>query len=302
MNVMRRKLSGARLSLIAIATLAVLAAAALVYGVRTPSHGAAALKGKQASQISCPNPSAAQNSSAEGPNAPMTKAQGAAILAELHTIQSLIQNGRVAPTAGRAAPAIRGVSVPIKSGWHSIGSADAPVTMIEFTDLQCPFCRRFETTTFPELKREYVDTGKVRFISLDLPLAMHQYALSAAEAEECAAQQGKFWQFRDAVLDDQTLPTPNVLLGHVSQLGLHKAEFQKCVEAKGGNAAVQAGQTVAASVGVHGTPGFVVGRAEGGVVRGVVFTGARPLAFFEQRINAVLNQSSRAPGKLSARR
>jgi len=181
--------------------------------------------------------------------------------------------------------------VPIISGWRSVGRADAPVTMIEFTDLQCPFCRQFEKTTFAELKKQYVDTGKVRFVSLDLPLPMHQYAMGAAEAEQCAAQQGKFWQFRNAVLDDQEAPTPDVLSNHAAQLGLHAIQYQKCVEGKGGDAEVQAGRTTATALNVHGTPGFVVGRIEGGAVHGTLFTGSRPLTFFEQSIDRVLNQS-----------
>ena len=291
MNHFSRKAGGAPLSLLVIASIAAVAAGAAVPGGQTPSQAAVASKGKPASEASYPSRPAAQDTSADGPDAPMTRAQGAAILNELRAIQLLIQNGGLANTTRRAAPPVRDVVVPISPGWRTLGRADAPVTVIEFTDLQCPFCRQLERTTFPELEKEYVDTGKVRFVSLDLPLTMHAYALGAAEAEQCAAQLGKFWEFRNAVLDDQAPPTPGVLLGHASQLGLNKGVFKKCLESKGGDAAVQAGTSVATALGVRGTPGFVVGRVAGGAIRGVVFTGARPISFFEQYINAALNQS-----------
>lgn len=246
-------------------------------------------------QAAASQKTAVQCAPADGPNAPMTRAQGAEILTQLSVIRGLLQREALAPAAMRRPAPIHDAALREGIGWHAIGSAAAPVTMIEFTDLQCPFCRRFDTTTFAELKKEYVDTGKVRFVSLDLPLPMHQYALDAAEAEECAGQQGKFWQFRDAVLGDQAPPTPDVLQRHASQFGLRPGEFQKCLAGKAGNAEVQAGEAAATAAGVRGTPGFIVGRSEGGVVRGVAFTGARPLAFFQQEIQSALDGSPGTP-------
>jgi protein-disulfide isomerase len=75
----------------------------------------------------------------------------------------------------------------------ALGRAGAPLTMVEFTDYQCPYCRRFQAEVWPQLKREYIDTGKLRYIARDLPLQFHASAAPAAEAAHCAGEQGKFW-------------------------------------------------------------------------------------------------------------
>src|SRR5207249_4237126 len=84
----------------------------------------------------------------------------------------------------------------------SIGRSDAPVVMVEFTDYQCPFCQRFHMTAFNDLKREYIDTGKIRYVSRDLPLPMHPHAMSAANAARCAGEQNreKFWEMRHRLI------------------------------------------------------------------------------------------------------
>ncbi len=84
-------------------------------------------------------------------------------------------------------------------GFQMLGSKNAPLTIVEFTDYQCPFCQRFHVTTFPDLKKNYIDTGKVRFYSRDLPLDFHANAMQAAEAARCAIEQGKFWELRDVM-------------------------------------------------------------------------------------------------------
>ena len=73
------------------------------------------------------------------------------------------------------------------------------MTIVEYTDYQCPFCQRFHVAAFPELKRNYIDTGKVRFFSKDLPLDFHANAMRAAQAGRCAGEQGKFWELRDVM-------------------------------------------------------------------------------------------------------
>ncbi|HEV2416919.1 MAG TPA: thioredoxin domain-containing protein, partial [Terriglobia bacterium] len=145
---------------------------------------------------------------------PMTAAQGAAILSELRAIRLLLQMGAARGIGARPPLSVQPIKLQVGPGWHELGNADAPVTMIEFADLQCAFCRSFEISTFAELKKNYIDTGKVRFFARDLPLSIHPYALRAAEAGRCAGDQEKFWQFRDAVLRDQVPPATDVLLRH----------------------------------------------------------------------------------------
>ena len=104
----------------------------------------------------------------------MTKDQADAILNELRQIRQLLQNQQAA--AAQPKPALAQAAVPsdkvkmtVGKGWYALGREDAPVTMVEFADYQCPFCRRFETESFAQLKKNYIDTGKVRFVSRDLP-------------------------------------------------------------------------------------------------------------------------------------
>jgi len=85
----------------------------------------------------------------------------------------------------------------------SIGSDDATVTLIEFTDYQCPFCARHFTQTFGQIKSNYIDTGKVKYVSRDFPLGFHQHAQKSALASECADDQGKFWEMHDVLFQKQ---------------------------------------------------------------------------------------------------
>ena len=84
-----------------------------------------------------------------------------------------------------------------------VGRADAEVLVIEFTDLQCPYCAQFASQTFPRLKAAYIDTGKIRYASRDLPLPMHAHAETAAVAARCAGEQGRYWEYRHAVFAAQ---------------------------------------------------------------------------------------------------
>jgi protein-disulfide isomerase len=86
----------------------------------------------------------------------------------------------------------------------SLGDPNAPVTIIEFSDFQCPYCRRFWEQTLPQLKSEYIDTGKVRLVYRDYPLStIHPGALPAAMAAGCANEQGKFWEYHDQIFEEQ---------------------------------------------------------------------------------------------------
>lgn len=186
--------------------------------------------------------------------------------------------------------ASRKVTMELASGWYALGRPDAPITVVEFMDLQCPFCRQFQTTTFAQLKKDYVDSGKVRFIAMDLPLPMHQYAMGAAEAEHCAGDQGKFWQFRDAVLDEQAPPSPDALLKHVKELQLDRKEFDVCVSADKYKRIVENQQNSAEKMDIRGTPSFVIGRADDEKIKGVLISGMQPLASFEQAIRSAMNE------------
>jgi len=109
--------------------------------------------------------------------------------------------------------------VPIE-GDPVLGSSNAPVTMVEISDFQCPFCGKYARETFPQIKKEYVDTGKVKIIFKNFPLPMHPNAQKAAEAAECAADQGKFWEYKEKLFANQNNLSVEDLKKYAQESGL----------------------------------------------------------------------------------
>jgi len=214
----------------------------------------------------------------------MTRAQGDAILAELKAIhESLAQNDQ---QPAKPAPTVH---VPTVGG-QAFGRADAPLTLVEFTDFQCPFCRRFHDRTWPEVRKNYVDTGKLRYLVLDLPLPFHAGALPAALGARCAAEQGKYWPMRDrlfATPEDQL--TPAHIREVALSLGVDVTRYDACLAAAQTKALIDASSRAANNVGLTGTPSFVLGRAAGDAVDGVAIVGAQPYDVFAARIDTALN-------------
>ncbi len=119
----------------------------------------------------------------------------------------------------------RRVEVPIAG--QMLGSPDAPLTMVEFTDLECPFCRQFYATTFEQLKTAYIDTNKLRYVSRDFPLeAIHPLAVTAARAARCAGAQGRFWEMRHGILKNNVALTKEFFLSGAEALQLDRATIQ----------------------------------------------------------------------------
>jgi protein-disulfide isomerase len=172
--------------------------------------------------------------------------------------------------------------------FNVVGRADAPVTIIEFSDLQCPYCARYALNTFPEIKRNYIDTGKVRYAARDFPLDMHPFAMPAAIATRCAGQQGKFWAYRHAVFERQDALATAPYDALAADLGLDVPRFAACQKDGAQADAVRADVRLALSSGILSTPSFVVGRIVDGKFEGTVFSGAKPYADFAARIDAVL--------------
>ena len=172
----------------------------------------------------------------------------------------------------------------------SLGRADAPVTIVEFSDYQCPFCGRFFATTLPALKTEYVETGKVRYVFRDYPIdQLHPHARKAAEAAHCAGEQGKYWEMHDMLFQNATALALPLLAEHARRVGLDAAKFDECLSS--GRHATRVGRGIAdaAAAGVKGTPGFVIGKTTAGdVIEGTSVRGAQPLDTFRQIIDQIL--------------
>jgi len=169
-----------------------------------------------------------------------------------------------------------------------IGDDNAPVTIIEFSDFQCPFCRRFYTQTLPQIKSTYIDTGKVKFVYRDFPLSFHPGAQPAAEAGECADEQGKFWELHDKIFDEQgkqgtgTVQFSSTDLKQwAADIGLDTGKFNECLDTGKYRSEVQADFSAGGAAGVTGTPGFII--------NGKPLTGAQPFTVFQQIIEAELS-------------
>ena len=226
----------------------------------------------------------------------MSQGQAAAILHELQEIRKLLEDQQggarpAAPAQAAARPQSAEVSI---AGAHSLGSADAPIVIVEFTDYQCPFCSRFASTTFDELKSKYIDTGQVRLVSRDLPLPMHNNAEQAAYAARCADEQGKYWEMREVMFQNINALDDAALLGYAADLGLDGAGFEACLGSGKYEEAVRADVAAAGAIGISGTPSFVLGRAPGDAdadsdtVTGNIIVGAQPFATFDAQIQALL--------------
>ena len=152
-----------------------------------------------------------------------------------------------------------------------------PIAIVEFTDFQCPFCAKHQRETVPTLKKELIATGKVRYMTMHLPLPIHPQAIPAAEAAECAAEQGMFREMRALLFEKQKeLPTAN-LADYATSLGLAPAIFADCLNGDLALTKVKADEAVATALQVNSTPTLFIGRMrkDGGVdllrrVRGAV--------------------------------
>ena len=211
----------------------------------------------------------------------ITRAQADEILNELRQIRQLLEKQGTG-SAGNRAPEPARARLNME-GAEMLGSKDAPLTMVEFTDYQCPFCQRFHVTVFNELKKNYIDTGKLRFYSRDLPLdTMHPNAMRAAMAGRCAAEQGQFWKLRDMMGANPDKLDMNSILADAIGLNMKVDSFKNCVESEKYKSAVQNDILEAAKIGADGTPTFVIGKSTPNGVEGEVLVGAQPYPAFDQ--------------------
>ena len=168
----------------------------------------------------------------------------------------------------------------------ALGSPSAPVTIVEYSDFECPFCRRFFQQTLPALRQRYVEGGQVRFVFRHLPSpGVHPNALGAAAAAECAGEQGEFWSMHDLLFEQGVSGGRAQYRDYAAEIGLDVDAFDSCLDDGTGNARIAADRAAAASVGARATPSFMVIPRTG---QPAVFAGARPFEVFEQLIEAVL--------------
>ena len=173
------------------------------------------------------------------------------------------------------------------------GNANAPVTVVEFSDFQCPFCLRFYTQTLPLLEETYIETGKIKFVYRDFPLdALHPNARPAHIAAECADEQGEFWEYHDVLFEKQAewqrLPSSDLqssLIQFADDLGLQTVSFESCLESQEMADEVNKDVLEATRYGISGTPTFFIGNEEDGFVK---LVGAQPFSAFQVQIDDLL--------------
>jgi protein-disulfide isomerase len=217
---------------------------------------------------------------------PITREQADTLIKEMRELRRAIESLR-APRQAERPPDVK-VRVEV-GGLPILGRPDAPLTLVEFTDLECPYCRAFHVGTFEQLKREYIDTGKLRFVSRDFPLDFHANARPAALAVRCAGEQGKFWEMRHGVTLNAAALSRQVYDRLAAELGLDSGRFAACIAAEQYRAAIDRDVADAMSIGISGTPTFVLGPTTAGTsVEGQRIVGALPFATFETQIKALL--------------
>jgi len=167
----------------------------------------------------------------------------------------------------------------------SKGSDDATVTIVEFTDFECPFCERYYTDTYGQIISDYVDTGKVKYIYRDLPLPFHANAENAAVAVRCAAREGKFEEMHNMIFENQSswaeeADANKTFVSYGTKLGIAAGTMQSCMSDESVLTEVQADNQLASTLGANGTPTFIV--------NGTLLVGAQPYAAFQAAIEAEL--------------
>ena len=222
---------------------------------------------------------------------PLTDDTGQQILKELKEITLLLEKQQRPQPQQAAAPA-KPELVTIKGGGpHTLGKADAPLVLIEYTDYQCPYCKRFYDTTFAEIKKNLIDTGKVRFISRNLPLPFHGNAKKAAQAAFCAGEQGRYWEMRDSLFRNQNRLEVEAITGYANGLSLKADAFKNCMDSGKFAKEISDEAAYGGTLGITGTPTFVLGTVKGDSVEGRKIVGAQPYAAFESLAAEMLRDS-----------
>jgi protein-disulfide isomerase len=168
------------------------------------------------------------------------------------------------------------------------GDPNATVTLIEFTDYECPFCGRHFTDTLPDIMKNYVDTGKVKYVVRDYPLSFHPGAQKAAEASECAGEQDKFWEMHDKLFSTQGSWGSDHVASfkkYATELGLNATAFNTCLDSGAMAAEVNADLSAGSAAGISGTPGFWIVSDDG---QSQSVSGAYPYATFQAAFDSML--------------
>lgn len=187
------------------------------------------------------------------------------------------QSGALAAAPATQAAQYKRYDVPT-AGYPSFGPNDAPITIVEFSDFQCPYCRKFHQDTYQALLDAY--PGQIRFVYRNLPLvSIHPEAFPAAVASRCALEQDAFWPYYEKIFSGEDMGQ-TIYVRYATELGLDVTAFQDCLASDRNNAFIQADSDFAVGMGVQSTPTFFI--------NGLAVIGAQPLEVFKQVIDKEL--------------
>jgi protein-disulfide isomerase len=210
---------------------------------------------------------------------------------DLMEIKALLSKGAVQPNALHIN--VKGIEFEISNGPIK-GSDRAKFIMVEFTDYQCPFCSRYVRDTLPQIAKQYIDNGRIKYAIVDNPLPMHKMAGKAAEASHCASDQGKFWDYHELVMTKQD--SIEDLSSYAGSLNLDTAKYEDCLNTNKYRDEVAEGSVLAQKLGINGAPGFVIASVDPQnpkKVKGISFIrGALPFANFQKELDSALSSNN----------
>lgn len=200
------------------------------------------------------------------------------------------------PEAVQAPPSEFSQDIELDGEDPELGSRNAPVAMLEFSDYECPYCGRYQTDAFAQIKKRYIDTGKLRYVYRDFPLEFHASARPAAIAAACAAAQQQFAPFSAALFARQGELGEALYTELAQRVKLDTAAFEKCRTDSARASEIDADLKDGERFGVRGTPTFFVGNNGGPTLQTPVrLVGSQPFSVFAQAIDGALAKSLRAP-------
>jgi protein-disulfide isomerase len=182
------------------------------------------------------------------------------------------------------------------TGAATLGPADAPVVLIEFSDYECPYCIRHTRETMPKIEEQYIRTGRIRYAFRDFPIdQLHPEAIRAHEAARCAAEQNRFWDVHKRLFSAPGTHTTAALEALAGELGLRVDDFRACLASGRTTAAIRSAANVAMDLGANGTPAFFIGvpDASGQVKILTAINGAQSFEVFAKTLDEILKQQAR---------
>ena len=209
-----------------------------------------------------------------------------AIRKELRDLSNFLRERAGAPTRD-----LRDLTIGV-GGAPFRGKPNAPVTLVEFSDYQCPFCARHARETFPQIQRDFIDTGKLKYVFRDFPIeSIHPDAFSAAATARCAGAQGKFWDMHDRLFANQSALGQAQAPLHAQALGLDAQLVRRCLDSGNHTAEIRRDIEDGLKAGLRSTPTFFLGSTDPGDVSIKVqrmLVGAQPYARFKDAIESLL--------------